>query len=75
MYDIKFWQELGWLVLGALIVALATELAGFQPEAITDWRIWAVGLAGVLTRAIGIAVMAAFGKAQMTKPQDPDKPE
>jgi hypothetical protein len=34
-----------------------------EPEKITDWRAWAIGLGGAMVRAGGAALMAWLGGA------------
>lgn len=66
-YDIRIWQEAGWAVLVAVVVEGAMILSGLHPEAIQDWRAWAIVAAGALARAAGIAVAAIFGKATFAR--------
>ncbi len=61
MYDFKLFAELGWAVLVALVTSLAIELLSFHPEAVSDWRMWGVVLAGALARAVAAAVLAKLG--------------
>lgn len=49
------------LVIGALVTAsvpLAEAAANFNPEAISDWRTWGVGIAAASVRQVGVYVMA-----------------
>jgi len=49
------------LVIGALVTAsvpLAEAAANFNPEAISDVRTWAVGIAAASVRQVGVYVMA-----------------
>ena len=59
-YDFKFWQELGWGCLVALIIQVATVLVTLDPAVITDWRAWFIALAGASIRAIAGVVIASF---------------
>ena len=49
------------LVIGALVTAsvpLAEAAANFNPEAISDVRTWAVGIAAASVRQVGVYIMA-----------------
>lgn len=49
------------LVIGALVTAsvpLAEAAANFNPDAISDVRTWAVGIAAASVRQVGVYVMA-----------------
>ena len=49
------------LIIGALVTAsvpLAEAAANFNPDAITDVRTWAVGVAAASVRQIGVYVLA-----------------
>tara|TARA_R110000868_G_scaffold133466_7_gene345079 strand:+ start:630 stop:833 length:204 start_codon:yes stop_codon:yes gene_type:complete len=49
------------LVIGALVTAsvpLAEAAAKFNPDAISDVRAWAVGIAAASVRQVGVYVMA-----------------
>ena len=51
------------LLVGALIagaVGIAQALVTFDATAITDWRTWAVGLAGAFVRPVAVYVVAQF---------------
>lgn len=51
-YRFKPWQELYWGILVAGATVLLLELAGLNPDAITDWRGWAVALGAAMVRAM-----------------------
>ena len=49
------------LIIGALVTAsvpLAEAAANFNPDAITDWRTWVVGVAAASVRQVGVYVLA-----------------
>ena len=55
-YDFKFWAELGWALLIGATITLLLELTSFRPEAIEDWRAWAIVLGGAVVRgAVAVA--------------------
>jgi hypothetical protein len=56
-YRFKPWQELFWGVLVAGAVVLLLELVGIKPEAVTDWKSWAVALGGGMVRAMAGAAL------------------
>lgn len=60
MYDFKIIPEIGWAVAYAVAIAGATILVDFEPEAITNWQTWGIGVAGALTRAVGAAVLTVL---------------
>ncbi len=50
-----------WIV-GALVagaIAVAQALVEFRPEAVTDWRAWAVGIAGAFVRQAAVYVVTS----------------
>ena len=67
MYQIKPGPEIIWAVLIGAAVAIAQILVDFQPEVITDWKLWAVASIGAVVRAVGVSVLAALGKARVVK--------
>lgn len=62
-YNYKRAAELGWALLTAVGIVLAQAMVTLEPEKITDWRAWAIGLGGAMVRAGGAALMAWFGGA------------
>lgn len=62
MYTIKFWQETGWAVLVAIIVAAAQLAAEWDASALNDIDTWLVAGAGAIVRAAGAAILMAFGR-------------
>jgi hypothetical protein len=62
MYSFKRFQELGWAAFVAAGVFALTLLVDLDPDAITDWRAWAIAAgAGCLRAAVG-AVLAILTK-------------
>lgn len=61
-YDFKHVEELGWAVITAVGIVLAQAMLTLEPEKITDWRAWGIGVAGACVRAIGGAALAWFGQ-------------
>ena len=62
MYEFKRLPELAWIAGVAAGIFLLTILAQWDPDAITDWRSWAVGITGGCVRAAAAALLAAVGK-------------
>jgi hypothetical protein len=58
MYNYKFLQEVLWAGAVAVGITLLTVLVTFDPEQVTDWQTWAVGLGGGAVRAFAAAVLA-----------------
>jgi hypothetical protein len=53
------------LLIGALIAAtvpIAQALTTFNPEAITDWRAWAVGIAAGAVRQVAVYIVARISE-------------
>ena len=63
-YNYKFWQEMGWVALVAVLTQLFQALALFDPNSITDLRMWAVSI-------FAACIRAAFGAALavLTRPR------
>lgn len=61
------------LVIGALVTAsvpLAEAAANFNPDAITDVRTWAVGVAAASVRQVGVYVLAKLvERGMLPKPR------
>lgn len=62
-YEWKFWEELGWAVLVAVVVTLATAFVQFEPSEIADWKSWVVGLIGGVIRASAAVLLAQLKPA------------
>ena len=50
-YEFKKWDELAWFVGMSMIIAILQALVVFEPDKITDWRLWSISLAGGAVRA------------------------
>jgi len=62
--DYKFivLREASWAGFIAITLVLLQALVGIQPEAVEDWKAWAIALGGAGIRAAAAAVLAAFTK-------------
>lgn len=56
-YEFKVAQEIGWAFAVGLVTALFEILVRFNPDAITDWKTWAVASGAALVRAGAAAAM------------------
>jgi len=56
----KLAQEVGWAFVVAAGLALFLALVQFDPEVITDWRAWGLGLLGQVIRGGATAVVAKY---------------
>ena len=63
-YDFEKAKEAGWFVATAAGIAVATVLVDFDPARITDWRAWAIGIAGAAVRAAAGAILAIRAKGK-----------
>lgn len=52
------WKGVGKAAVAGVVVFAAQIAFDFQPETITDWQTYGIGIAGGLARAIGAAVIA-----------------
>lgn len=57
-YEFKIRPEVIWAVAIAVLTPLMAALATFDPETITDYRVWALGVGAAMVRALGGAVLA-----------------
>ena len=57
-YKFNRLAELVWAVVVAVGFFAVTVLVDFDPDAITDWKSWAISLAGGVVRAAGGAALA-----------------
>lgn len=69
-YDFKAWEELFWFVLVAVATVVLQALAEFDPERISDWRTWLVGIGAAAVRAGAGAALAWLAKRQMTSEEE-----
>ena len=53
--------EILWAVAIAGLTPLLVALSTLDPETITDYRIWAVGIGAAMVRAVAAAIIAAIG--------------
>ena len=65
MYQFKPRAEFMWAIINGALVAVAQLLVDFQPEIITDWRMWAITGVGAIARAVGVSLLAVIGKAKI----------
>lgn len=56
-YDFKPLQELTWAVALAVALVVLPALMTLDPMLITDWRVWAIALAGASIRAAAGAAL------------------
>lgn len=66
-YRFKFVPELMWSVLTAGAVVLLLALVGFQPDAISDPKAYAVALGGAMVRSMAGAALD-FARRQAMRP-------
>lgn len=70
-YHFKALPELFWSVVTSAATVLLIALVSFDPNTITDWKVWAIGLgSGMLRSAAGAAL--DWLRREMTKDEDPD---
>ena len=60
MYEFKVRPEVAWAVAVAVLTPLLVALSTFDPEQITDWRVWAIGVGAAMVRALGGALLAVL---------------
>lgn len=66
-YVFKLDQELLWFIAVAVLTTVAQLAIDFKPEAITDWRVWAVSGAAAIVRAAGGALSAWLAKQAVSR--------
>lgn len=69
-YRFKPWEELFWSVLVAVATVALLELAGLNPDAVPDWKAWAVALSAGMVRA-GAGAAIDYLRRSMTPPGPP----
>lgn len=57
-YNFKFWQELGWGILVAILMTIAQATIQFDATVITDWQVWAISIVSGCVRAVAAIVVA-----------------
>jgi hypothetical protein len=67
-YRFKPLPELLWAVLIAGATVLLLELVGLNPEAMSDWRGWAVALGAGMVRAMAGAALDWIRRSMMDMP-------
>lgn len=67
-YRFRALPELYWSVLTAAATVLLIELASFNPDAITDWRVWVVALGAGMLRSAAGAVLDWLRRQMQTDP-------
>lgn len=60
VYTFKFWQEIGWGILVALLVTFAQALLEFDATKITDWQVWALGIFSGCIRAVAAVIVSSL---------------
>lgn len=62
-YDFKFGPEFFWFIALAVMGPILAALATFDPDTITDYRVWAAGIGAAAVRALAGALISFFGTA------------
>lgn len=60
-YTFKLTQEMIWVLAVAVLTPLLLALSQFEPDTISDYRVWAVSIAASMIRAGAAAFLAAIG--------------
>jgi hypothetical protein len=58
MYDFKLGPELAWAVLVTVVGAMAMAIAAQGALPPTDWKVWAIGLATGIARAVVALILS-----------------
>jgi hypothetical protein len=61
-YVWKRGEEIAWIALVAVVVFVLEILVEFDPDAISDWRLWAISLGAGCVRAAAGAILGALTK-------------
>lgn len=64
-YDFKRVEELFWVAIVAAGIFVLTVLVEFDPDAIKDWRTWALSLLGGAVRAAAGALLAYRARSRV----------
>ena len=59
-YDFKVIEEIGWAMAVGGGIFIFELLSRFEPETVTDWKTWAVTVAGGGVRAAFAAGLVVF---------------
>lgn len=74
-YNFRIVPETTWLLVATIGTALLTELYTTDYQAITDWRAYVAGLAGMLLfRTIPAAILAVVSGGGFQLPGQPGPP-
>ena len=65
-YTFKFSQETLWFLAVTALTPLLLALAEFNPDTITDYRVWAAAIGAASVRAFVAAVIAKLGRGGFT---------
>jgi hypothetical protein len=66
-YRFKVGPEIVWAIVVATLTPLLIALSQFDPNLISDYRVWGVGLLAGAVRAAAAAVLAALGSGGFEK--------
>ncbi len=66
-YDFKAAEELLWFIVVAVVMVLFQAMYEFDPEKITDWRAWALGVVAAAIRAAGGAGLSWWNKRRAAR--------
>ncbi len=64
-------REAAWAAFVAVMTVVLQAFVTFDPDAITDWRAWAIALAAAGVRAGAAAVLAGFTKGFVLRDDEP----
>jgi hypothetical protein len=70
-YNFRVAEELAWFVVVAVMTTVMQMLIDFNPNQITDWRLWAVGVGAAAVRSAAGAILAFIGKRSFGPPDPP----
>ena len=65
-YQFKPKPELVWFIAVAVVTVAMQALVEFEPDAITDWQAWAVGIGAAMVRAGAGALLTYLAKEGAT---------
>lgn len=70
-YTFRPLQELYWALLTGCGIVLFQALLTLEPEKVSDWRTWVVGLGGALVRAVGGAGIDYVRRSMTQEAEEP----